>query len=62
MSEARSWSDTSPRVADGRQDVVAVFAPQGQGDIVSSRNNGCQAGSWLPWKLAEGHALHHSLD
>ena len=31
MSEARSWSDTSPCVADGRQDVVAVFVRSERG-------------------------------
>ena len=34
MSEARSWSDTSPRVADGRQDVVAVSVRSEQGLVV----------------------------
>ena len=34
MSEASSWSDTSPRVADGRQDVVAVSVRSEQGLVV----------------------------
>ena len=61
-SEEGLWTNVPLRAADSGQDVVAVIAPQGQEDIVSSRNNGCQAGSWLPWNLAEGHAPHHSLD
>ena len=27
MSEAKSWNDTPPRAADGRQDTAAVLAP-----------------------------------
>ena len=28
MSGARFWSNTPPCVTDGRQDIVAVFAPK----------------------------------
>lgn len=31
VSEARSWSDTPLCVVDGRQDMVAVFVPEGEG-------------------------------
>ena len=31
MSEARSWSDTPPCAADGRQDTVSVFSPSQRG-------------------------------
>ena len=27
MSEAKSWNNTPPRAADGRQDTAAVLAP-----------------------------------
>ena len=32
-SEARSWSDTPLCVAEGRQDLAAVLAPQGEGRL-----------------------------
>ena len=36
MSEATSWSDTPPCVANGEQDMAAVFA-LGEGYVVSYR-------------------------
>ena len=34
VSEAKSWSDTLPCAADGRQDAAAVFAPGGGGRLL----------------------------
>ena len=40
LSEAKSWSDTPPYGADGRQEKAAVFTPgRRKGEITSYRGN-----------------------
>ena len=47
MSEARSWSDTSPCVADGGQDMAAVFA-LGKGRLPVTGGCDVRLAHWLP--------------
>ena len=61
MSEARSWSDTSPCVADGRQDVVAVFVRSERGLAVIGGID-VRLAHQLPGKLTETHTPHCPFD
>ena len=58
MSKTRSWSNTPPCAAHGRQDVVMVFA-MGVGTGVCIEGTDIPFVHLLPRKPAEVHALHH---
>ena len=62
MSEARSWRDTPPCAAKGRQDMVAVFAPTGRGRLPVIGGIDVWSAHWLPGKPAEEHAPHCPTD
>lgn len=49
-------------MADGRQDMGAVFAPREKGTLSLNRENYLRLTHQFPGKPAEGHNLHSYLD
>ena len=57
MSEAMSWSNTTPCVAESRQDVAVIFAPGRRRRLPVIGEIDVRLAHWLPGKLAEEFPL-----
>ena len=62
MSEAKSWSNTPPCVADSRQDMAAVFTPSRRGRLPVIGEIDVKLAFQLPGKATEGYAPNHTFD
>ena len=62
MSEARSWSNPQPCVANRRQDVEVVFVPEWRGSLPVIGGIDVRLAHQLQGKPAERHSPHHHFE